>query len=366
MASNHPDVYRARRRGWGGVWRTVLTVIGVLLFLALLLIYSFHKYIVYDKEGVHVLFPMLGERVTSEDAAGPSPTIYPAELVYDEPDYATLISSAGQNLEALRGKYLTADSITSETLAAAAQQVAAAKGNALVLQMKPPSGALMWKSNVAVAESFEVNGQRDIAESIRDLKAEYPNLRFVAVVSACVDSLMAERYAAMALKTANGNPYADGSGGWVDPYSTHLREYLGSLSRELADMGFDEIAYSYMQLPDTTAELGFSAQMSTTPTPRDAVVSLAQYLRSAISDRGVELDVILSSDSALQGRDGTTGQDLAIMAKIFSRLCAFGEGDTLTALKEKITGAAEGFNLETRFVPFVRNAQIEGSWVMTG
>ena len=360
MASNHPDVYRARRRGWGGVWRTVLTVIGVLLFLALLLIYSFHKYIVYDKEGVHVLFPMLGERVTSEDAAGPSPTIYPAELVYDEPDYASLISSAGQNLEALRGKYLTADSITPETLAAAAQQVAAAKGNAL------PSGSLAWKSSVALAEAFEVNGSRDIAESIRDLKAEYHDLRFVAVVSACVDSLMAERYAAMALKTANGNPYADGSGGWVDPYSTHLREYLGSLSRELADMGFDEIAYSYMQLPDTTAELGFSAQMSTTPTPRDAVVSLAQYLRSAISDRGVELDVILSSDSALQGRDGTTGQDLAIMAKIFSRLCAFGEGDTLTALKEKITGAAEGFNLETRFVPFVRNAQIEGSWVMTG
>ncbi|MBQ6403077.1 MAG: hypothetical protein IJI27_04155 [Oscillospiraceae bacterium] len=364
--SNHPDVYRARRRGWGGVWRTVLTVIGILLFLALLLIYSFHKYIVYDKEGVHVLFPMFGERVTSEDAAAPSPTIYPAELVYDEPNYASLISSAGQDLEAMRGKYLTADSITPETLTAAAQQVAAAKGNTIVLQMKPPSGSLAWKSSVALAESFEVNGTREIAESIRDLKAEYHDMRFVAVVSACVDSLMAERYAAMALKTANGDPYADGSGGWVDPYSTSLREYLGSLSRELADMGFDEIAYSYMQLPDTTAELGFSAQMSTTPTPRDAVVSLAQYLRSAISDRGVELDVILSSDSALQGREGTTGQDLELMAKIFSRLCAFGEGDTLTTLKEKISGAAENFNLETRFVPFVRNAQIEGSWVMTG
>ena len=341
-------------------------MIGILIFLALLLIYSFHKYIVYDKEGVHVLFPMFGERVTAEDAAAPSPTIYPAELVYEEPDYASLISSAGQNLEALRGKYLTADTITSETLAAAAQQVAAAKGNALVLQMKPPSGQLAWKSGVALAESFEVNGERDLASAVRDLKAEYHNLRFVAVVSCCVDSLMAERYAAMALKTASGDPYADGSGNWVDPYSTNLREYLGSLSRELADMGFDEIAYSYMQLPDTTAELGFSAQMSTTPTARDAVVSLAQYLRSAISDRGVELDVILSSDSALQGRESTTGQDLAIMAKIFSRLCAFGEGDTLTALKEKITGAAEGFNLETRFVPFVRNAQIEGSWVMTG
>ena len=338
MASNHPDVYRARRRGWGGVWRTALTVIGILIFLALLLIYSFHKYIVYDKEGVHVLFPMFGERITAEDAAAPTPTIYPA----------------------------TADSITSETLAAAAQQVAAAKGNALVLQMKPPSGSLAWKSGVALAESFEVNGTRDIAEAIRDLKAEYSSLRFVAVVSCCVDSLMAERYAAMALKTASGSPYADASGGWVDPYSTNVREYLGSLSRELADMGFDEIAYSYMQLPDTTAELGFSAQMSTTPTPRDAVVSLAQYLRSAISDRGVELDVILSSDSALQGRGDATGQDLTLMGKIFSRLCAFGEGETLTALKEEITGANESFDLETRFVPFVRNAQIEGSWVMTG
>lgn len=366
MASNHPDVYRARRRGWGGFWRAALTVIGILIFLALLLIYSFHKYIVYDKEGVHVLFPMFGERVTAEDAAAPSPTIYPAELVYEEPDYASLISSAGQDLEALRGKYLTADSITPETLAAAAQQVAAAKGNALVLQMKPPSGQLAWKSGVALAESFEVNGERDLASAVRDLKAEYHNLRFVAVVSCCVDSLMADRYAAMALKTASGSAYSDASGGWVDPYSTNVREYLGSLSRELADMGFDEIAYSYLQLPDTTAELGFSAQMSTTPTPRDAVVSLAQYLRSAISDRGVELNVILSSDSALQDRGEATGQDLTLMGKIFSRLCAFGEGETLTALKEKIDAANESFDMENRFVPFVRNAQIEGSWVMTG
>ena len=27
MASNHPDVYRARRRGWGGIWRTALAVL---------------------------------------------------------------------------------------------------------------------------------------------------------------------------------------------------------------------------------------------------------------------------------------------------------------------------------------------------
>ena len=34
-------------------------------------------------------------------------------------------------------------------------------------------------------------------------------------------------------------------------------------------------------------------------------------------------------------------------------------------LRERVS-ALEGFNPETRFVPFVHNAQIEGSWVMTG
>lgn len=366
MAFNKPDVYRARRRGWGGAWRTLLVLLLVLLFAAVLLIYACQKYIVYDKEGLHVLFPMFGERVTAEDAIGPTPTVYPAELVYEEPDYASMISTAGQNLDSLRGKYLTAGSITPESLAVAAQQVAAAKGNALVLQMKPPSGSLTWRSDVVMAESFEVNGALELTESIRDLKAEYHGLRFVAVVSCCVDSLMAERYAAMALKTASGAPYADESGGWVDPYSTNVRDYLGSLCRELADMGFDEIALSYLQMPVTTAELDFAAQLSTDPTARDAVMSLAQYLRSALSDRRVELDVILSADSILQGTSERSGQDLTLMGKVFSRLCTFGEGDTITALRDAITGANEGFDPETRFVPFVRNAQIESSWVMTG
>lgn len=366
MASNKPDVYRARRRGWRGLWRALPWLLLVLLLAAVTLIYAGHKYIVYDKEGLHVQFPMFGERVTAEDAAGPTPTVYPAELVYEEPDYASLLSTAGQNLQTLRGKYLTAESINANTLAAAAEQVAAAKGNALVLQMKPPSGSLTWKSGVVMAESFEVNGSLELEETIRDLKAEYSGLRFVAVVSCCVDSLMAERYAALALKTAGGDPYADGSGGWVDPYSTTLRDYLGSLCRELADMGFDEIAFSYLQMPVTTAELNFSAQLSTDPTATDAVMSLAQYLRSALSDRSVELDIILSADSALQGSGGTTGQDLTLLGKLFARLCAFTDSDTLPTLRDKIADANEGFDAENRFVPFVRNAQIEGSWVMTG
>ena len=138
------------------------------------------------------------------------------------------------------------------------------------------------------------------------------------------------------------------------------------LCRELADLGFDEIMFSYLQMPNTSAELSYAAQLSTEPTARDAVMSLAQYLRTALADRHVELSVIISADAALQNAGDGIGQDLTLFAKIFSRVCAFADGDTMPALKEQLTAAAEDFNLETRFVPFVRNAQIEGSWVMTG
>ena len=130
-------------------------------------------------------------------------------------------------------------------------------------------------------------------------------------------------------------------------------------------MGFDEIAFSYLQMPNTSAELNYSAQLSTDPTPTDAVMSLAQYLRSALSDRHVELDIIASTDSILQSSASATGQDLTFLSKIFSRLCAFADGDTLPTLRERVS-SLEGFSTETRFVPFMRNAQIEGSWVMTG
>lgn len=363
--ANRPDVYRPRRRGWRWLWRFLLAAVLLALLAVLTLIYAGNKFIVYDKEGLHVQFPMFGAYQTAEDAVGPTPTIYPAELVYDEPDYSTLLSTAGQNLDSLRGKYLTADNITPETMKAAAEQVAAAKGNALVLQMKPPSGALAWKSSVSLADSFEVNGERNIGEAISDLKAEYSSLRLVAVVSCCVDSLMADRYTALSLKTEGGSPYADESGGWMDPYNTTFRDYLASLCRELSDLGFDEIIFSYLMMPATSAQLDFAAQLSTEPTPTDAVMSLAQYLRGALSDRHVELNVLISADSALQGLKDQTGQDLSLLPRIFGRLCAFGEGDTLTALQEAITSANEEFDLEKRFVPFVHNAQIEGSWIMT-
>lgn len=354
------DVYRARRRR-RRVWPVVLIVLLALLAAAIIAFYACQKYIVYDSDGLRVVFPIMEGDAPQTEPDG-APGGIDTEIVYEEPDYDAILSNAGQDLEPLRGRYLTADQLTESNLTAAAEQVRADGGNTLVLQMKPASGALSWKSSVALADAYGVNGSAELAEALQAVKAQ--DIRLVAVVSCCVDTLLSQRYAALALKDSAGSAYTDGSGGWLDPYNAVARGYLADLCKELADMGFDEIAFSYLQLPFTDAEFSYAAEMSAAPSRTDAVASLAQALRTALAAKNVRVSILCSADSILQQRADQTGQDLTMLAKVFDRLCVFADGGNLSTLREAIA-APDGFDAETRFVPFVSAAQESGSWVVT-
>ncbi len=235
MRAHRNDVYRARRSR-GKVWPVLLWILAGLIVLAVILFYAGQKYIVYGSDGsLHVIFPIMETPApVTEDG---QPETVDTELVLEDPDYSGIISDAGKDLSELHAQYLTADKITPEGLTRAAASVKAAGGNALVLQMKAPGGTLSWKSGVSEASAYGVNGTAELADAIRTVKGQ--DIYLVAVVSACVDSLMAERYAATAQQTASGSAYTDSSGGWVDPYNTFTRTYLVSLCKELRELGFD-------------------------------------------------------------------------------------------------------------------------------
>lgn len=357
-----PDVYHARKRGKRGFWRLMLGILLVLILVAALLFISCQKYIVYENNGLRVVFPFMRE-ATAAEVDAPTPTIYPAELQYDEPDYSSLLTNAGQGLEIVHGRYLTASSVTEDRLNTVSNTLSSTGVDTLVLQMKSPSGFLSWKSGVVMADAFEVNGSEDLSEVFMNLKDK--GVHLVAVVSCCVDSAMAERYEALALRTSDGSPYEDSNGGWMDPYNSVVRDYLSGLCRELARMGFEEIILSYLQMPNTSAEFDFSAELSTTPTPTDAVTSLGRSLRTALSGENVKLSMFVSSDSILYDLSSRTGQDLGIMTKLCDRICVFTDSASIPTITENITNANSDFDIETRFIPFVTNSQVEGSWVLT-
>ena len=347
MRAHRNDVYRARRSR-GKAWPVILWILTGLIVLAVILFYAGQKYIVYDSDGsLHVVFPIMETPApVTEDG---QPETVDTEVVLEDPDYSGIVSDAGKGLTELHAQYLTADKITPDGLTRAASAVKAAGGNALVLQMKAPGGTLSWKSGVS-------------ADAIQTVKGQ--NIYLVAVVSTCVDTLMAERYAATALQTASGSAYTDGSGGWVDPYSTFIRTYLVSLCKELHDLGFDEVAFSYLQQPLAATELKYASQ-SGTPSRTDAVVSLAKYLRANLTATGLRVSAIVSADSILQDKAAQSGQDMAVFPKLFDRVCVFATADNVSTLQSAIA-ADSSFDAATRFVPFLAQAPESGSYVTTG
>lgn len=360
MPINSKDVYRGKRSR-RRLWTVLLFILAALIVAAVVLFYACQKYIVYGADGLRVVFPIM-ETAAPVDSETGDHAIVDVELVYEEPDYSGIISNAGKDLQPIQAQYITANSITPDGLTAAAAQIKSAGGNALVLQMKAPGGTLSWKSAVSEAAAYGVNGTAELAETIQSIKEQ--DVYLVAVVSCCVDSLMAQRYAALALKSSDGTAYSDGSGGWLDPYNETMRGYLTALCKELAAMGFDEIAFSYLQMPFTDQTFVYSGQTGTTPSRTDAVMNLAQYLRKALVSTNVRISAICSADSILQQKAAQTGQDLAPFTKLFDRICVFADSGNLQQLRSAIA-ADETFDAGIRFVPFLAEAQDSGSWVKT-
>ena len=347
MRAHRNDVYRARRSR-GKVWPVLLWILAGLIVLAVILFYAGQKYIVYDSDGsLHVVFPIM--ETPAPVTEGGQPETVDTEVVLEDPDYSGIISDAGKDLSELHAQYLTADKITPEGLTRAAASAKAAGGNALVLQMKSPGGTLSWKSGVSEASAYGVNGTAELADALQTVKGQ--NIYLVAVVSTCVDSLMAERYAATALQTASGSAYTDGSGGWVDPYNTFIRTYLVSLCKELRELGFDEVAFSYLQQPLAAAELKYADQTGS-PSRTDAVVALAKYLRANLTATGLRVSAIVSADSILQKQAELSGQDMTVLPKLFDRVCVFATADNVASLRSVIA-ADSSFDAATRFVPFL-------------
>lgn len=354
------DVYRPKSRRGKRLRRILTALLLAAVIAAIALFFICQKYLVYTADGVRI-DPKAASAAASAGST-PAPAVTPevveVEVEIGKTDYTTLVTDAGTGLSALHGRYLTADQISPENLQAAAAQIKTAGGDLLVLQMKPAGGKLTWKSGVALTDEFGTNGAKELQDTLQTLRDD--GVHFAAVVSCCVDTTLASSKPELALKTA-GTPYADGSGGWVNPASEDVQQYLSALCKELADMGFEEIFCSFMQTPASTADLELGEDV----TRSDAVMGLAKNLRRSLRGTGAKLSVICSVDSVAFDRANLTGQELSLLPRVFDRLCVFTDAATLTLLEGKMTDAYPDLDTETRVVPFIPAKRDAGSWILT-
>lgn len=120
--------------------------------------------------------------------------------------------------------------------------------NAFVIDVKDDSGTISWMSDVQLAVDVKANRlkHKDFKGLIQRLKDE--DIYLIGRVVAFKDALLTRARPERALVLQNGEKaWADDD--WLSPFNQENWDYVIALSKEAAEMGFDEIQFDYVRFP---------------------------------------------------------------------------------------------------------------------
>ncbi len=378
MARN-AEFYKGSRKKRSHYY-VIVAVAVALLALLVVLFYGMQKYAVITKDDVKVELPILGGEGAGTAGLAGEEDDTPFEqttvsISFDTPDYSSIQPIARTDLRQMRAIYVPHENINLQMLEEYAARLQT--GNALMIEMKPRSGNLMWYSRSSAAMGYGLSVENEITNSIQryvDMLKE-KNVYLVAKISCCID----ERYPAystlVALKTSFGMNYYDEEGMWLDPYNQKVRDYVVEMTRELYDIGFDEVVLADLRHPVPDEEKGeiefvYSAEMSTTPTPEGGVSGFAISVAQQLSDRpaGKVLSIYSYTPVSLVKVDAGTGQNTPLFFKLYDRVYYETDRGTYTYNLQDVTRSITETAAASRFVPVVVNYLPDNpdkiSWVL--
>lgn len=366
------EFYKGRRKRRNTILVPTAIVLGI-ISLIVVLFYGMQKYAVITKEEVAVKLPMLtGEENpmdADEDGVQSFEAVTP-NISFDPPDYSGVEQTVDGNVQPLRAIFVQARDISKDKLNEYANRLN--RGNALVLDMKPDTGLLMWDSKAGAAISFGLTGSAlpdDVKETLKRLHDE-EGVYLVAQISVCRDDLYASRSTTVTLLNEYGGNYSDEDGPWLDAYSLDVRRYTVELVRELYAMGFDEVVLANVCHPtlEEDVKLTYTRDMSTTPGAVNAVCGFAVYVAQELADREGKLSIYVDSPQSLVRADTNTGQDARLFLKLYDRVYYNTDRYAYTFNMEDIRSSVAVGKPEDRFVPVVINYlpdnSTEVSWVL--
>ncbi|MCR5088923.1 MAG: putative glycoside hydrolase [Oscillospiraceae bacterium] len=377
------EFYQGRRQK-RNFWLIPFIILLGVITLMFVLFYGVQKYAVISDDGVSVVFP--GTKAESGSTVGHRAssgltfdTVVP-EIVFEAPDYSRITATAGKRVWSLRAKYLDASQISLETLQNAAASLV--DGNALMLEMKPRSGQLVWNSQTDMARNFGTSTDTEFSNSLPTFlptlkeREDGKKIYLVAQISCFIDDLLATRSDQFALRTESGFNYSNEDGSWLDPYNSDVRNYIIGLAKELYAMGFDEVVLSDVRHPVgaevqnaegeyVKASFTYSREMSTEPNPITAICGFAVYAADQLKERNGLLSIYTDTPRSLVRDDEDNGQNAVLFMKIFDRVYYRTDRYTYTYNLQDMEGSVPYGRIQDRFVPVVINLipHDNSSWV---
>lgn len=360
MAKNL-EFYKGRRKKRNYALVPSAIALGVIM-LIVVLFYGMQKYAVITKDGVAVELPILTRGQTTVDSSGNEVKDFEqveTELVYDEPDYSYIKAMAGDDVPEIRAIFVPYTDLTKEKLNEYTARLS--RGNALVLEMKPRSGNLMWDSQADMALGYGLTVSNDqtaqMPALIAELKEKNKDKYFAAQISCCIDELFASRSTTVTLRRADNNGNViDDKGTWLDPYNMNVRNYIVQLAEELYDMGFDEVILADVAHPTFSepTDLIYTRQLSTASSPKTAVCGFAIYVAKQLEDRTGRLSIYCDKSTSLVKADDS-GQDASLFLKMYDRVYLRTDKYAYPYNVDDVKGSIEKGNVYDRLVPVVEN-----------
>lgn len=212
-----------------------------------------------------VLFALPAGLAAQDDAATEWTELYQlkhrpdyfAEIVREDPAAITLPAPPpGASPAVVRGLYLNAWVFGGARFNNMVALADTTEINTFVIDVKDGTGHMTYRSSVPTAVAVGANGlirARDVRERLAVLRRR--GIHPVARIVVAKDPLLAKHKPGWAVQDVAGGVWTDRFGdAWVDAYLDSVWIYAGEIAAEAVLMGFREVQFDYVRLPDEPAE----------------------------------------------------------------------------------------------------------------
>ena len=363
--------YKGRRKRRNYLFIPFVILLAI-ISVGMVTFYGLQKYAVINKDSVSIELPILADKNAVFDSQGHEIKSFDpvnVSVVFEEPDYSGVQAVAGADVEPMRAIFVPYTDLNHDKLQEYVGRLN--QGNALLLEMKPRSGQLMWESQAEMAVNYGISVATDTTAAVRDFLAEMEekDIYLAAQISCCIDNLLPTRTSAYTIKNEVGMNYQDEKGLWLDAYNDAVRKYAAQMAQELFDMGFDEVVLADVAHPTLTEPVtllytnDISTQRSTMLAVCGFAVSVARQLQERESGA---LSIYCDTRPGLVKPDLTTGQDARLFMKLYDRVYLKTDKSAYPYNVEDIQSNVGIGSVYDRLMPVVENyiPSDNSSWVL--
>ena len=363
--------YKGRRKRRNYLFIPFVILLAI-ISVGMVTFYGLQKYAVINKDSVSIELPILADKNAVFDSQGHQIKSFDpvnVSVVFEEPDYSGVQAVAGADVEPMRAIFVPYTDLNHDKLQEYVGRLN--QGNALLLEMKPRSGQLMWESQAEMAVNYGISVPSETTAAVRDFLAEMEekDIYLAAQISCCIDNLLPTRTSAYTIKNEVGMNYQDEKGLWLDAYNEAVRKYAAQMAQELFDMGFDEVVLADVAHPTLTepVTLLYTNEISTQRNTSLAVCGFAVSVARQLQDReSGALSIYCATRPGLVKPDLTTGQDARLFMKLYDRVYLKTDKSAYPYNVEDIQSNVTIGSVYDRLMPVVENyiPSDNSSWVL--